>query len=67
MRRMQIAMGKRDVGSDAPTKDSLIYYIGNAGTSDIVLFCNYSEPRKIAFCECLHSNRKAILYGEVTT
>ena len=38
MRRMQIAMGKRDVGSDAPTKDPLIYYIGNAGTSDIVLF-----------------------------
>ena len=38
MRHMQIAMGKRDVGSDAPTKDSLIYYIGNAGISDIVLF-----------------------------
>ena len=31
-------MGNRDVGSDAPTKDSLIYYIGNAGTSEIVLF-----------------------------
>lgn len=42
MRHMQIAMGKRDVGSDAPTKDSLIYYIGNAGTSDIVLF-SYKE------------------------
>ena len=28
---------------------------------------NYSEPCKIAFCECLHSDRIAILYGEVTT
>ena len=29
--------------------------------------CNYSELCKIAFCECLHSDRIAILYGEVTT
>ena len=29
--------------------------------------CNYSEPCKIVFCECLHSSRIAILYGEVTT
>ena len=32
-----------------------------------LLICNYSEPCKIAFCECLHSYRTAILYGEVTT
>ena len=26
-----------------------------------------SEQYKIAFCECLHSDRIAILYGEITT
>ena len=43
----------------------------NVGTSLGDLFaklnCNYSEICQIAFCECLHLNRRAILYGEVTT
>ena len=32
-----------------------------------LIMSNYSEPCKIAFCDCLHSYRIAILYGEVTT
>ena len=36
-------------------------------TEKIIIFCNYSEPCKFTFCECLHSNRIVNLYGEVTT
>ena len=41
-------------------------YYTHSSISKFNIFCNYSEPCKIAFCECLHSDRIAILYGEVT-